>query len=85
MSLRLEGFGSAASEREVSKNKGREVRTGSTTVGAVQGPGWSEEQDGDMTAATISENVCSLGLHESLVNRGLRNLGLNWGQRVSRP
>ena len=45
----------------------------------MQGPGWSEEQDGDMTAATISENVCSLGLHESLVNRGLRNLGLNWG------
>ena len=49
------------------------------TVGVVQGPGWSEEQDGDMTAGTISENVCSLGLSESLINRGLRNLGLNWG------
>lgn len=32
-----------------------------------------------MTAGTVSENVCSLGLHESLINRGLRNLGLNWG------
>lgn len=32
-----------------------------------------------MTAGTVSENVCGLGLHESLINRGLRNLGLNWG------
>lgn len=45
----------------------------------MQGPGWSAEQDGDMTAGTVSENVCSLGLHESLINRGLRNLGLNRG------
>lgn len=41
-----------------------------------KGLGGPRQQDGDMTAGTISGNICILGLHEPLINKGLRNLGL---------